>query len=136
MKRSVNILHLTMTVALGGLLFGYDTAVISGATGALTAFFQLTPTELGFAACSALIGCFIGAYMAGNLSAYQGRKRALIIAAILFFISAIGTAVPNNYWFFIIFCIVGSVGIASMVSPMYIAEVAPPNNRGRINFGD
>jgi SP family xylose:H+ symportor-like MFS transporter len=123
-----------MTVALGGLLFGYDTAVISGATGALTSFFQLSSAELGFAASSALIGCFIGAYSAGRLSASQGRKGALIIAALLFLISAIGTSIPDSYWVFVIFRIIGGigVGIASMVSPMYIAEVAPPKKRGAL----
>ncbi|WP_019614605.1 sugar porter family MFS transporter [Psychromonas ossibalaenae] len=134
MKDNINVLHVTIVVALGGLLFGYDTAVISGATGSLTHFFGLSATELGFAASSALVGCFIGALVAGKISDSMGRRGALKIAATLFLISAIGTAVPDNYWVFVFFRIVGGigVGIASMVSPMYIAEVAPPNKRGAL----
>lgn len=132
MKNKVNVLHLTLVVALGGLLFGYDTAVISGATEALQSYFRLTSAELGFAASSALIGCVVGAIIAGEMSTRYGRRGALIVAALLFLISAIGSAIPENYWTFIIYRIIGGVGvgIASMVSPMYIAEVAPPRKRG------
>lgn len=132
MKRNINVLHLTLVVALGGLLFGYDTAVISGATEALQHYFQLTAAELGFAASSALIGCVIGAILSGDFSTRYGRRGALKIAALLFLISAIGSAIPESYWTFVIYRIIGGigVGIASMVSPMYIAEVAPPKKRG------
>ncbi len=134
MKKTINVINLTMVVALGGLLFGYDTAVISGATEALHSYFKLSSAELGFAASSALIGCVIGAVIAGPLSTHRGRQGALIIAAILFLISAIGSAIPEQYWTFIIYRIIGGigVGIASMVSPMYIAEIAPPNRRGAL----
>lgn len=134
MKQPANVLHLTLVVALGGLLFGYDTAVISGATEALQTYFSLDAAELGFAASSALIGCVIGAIFAGGLSARYGRRGALIIAALLFLISAIGSAIPENYWVFILYRVLGGVGvgIASMVSPMYIAEVAPPQRRGSL----
>ncbi|SJN53661.1 D-xylose transporter XylE [Vibrio ruber] len=132
MKTGTNVIHLTLVVALGGLLFGYDTAVISGAVEALQNYFQLTAAELGFAASSALIGCVLGAALAGYVSNRYGRRGALIIAALLFLISAIGSAVPQHYWTFVIYRIIGGVGvgIASMVSPMYIAEVAPPARRG------
>ncbi|KUI97168.1 sugar porter family MFS transporter [Vibrio sp. MEBiC08052] len=132
MKTGTNVIHLTLVVALGGLLFGYDTAVISGAVEALQNYFQLTATELGFAASSALIGCVLGAALAGYVSNRHGRRGALIIAALLFLISAIGSAIPQHYWTFVIYRIIGGVGvgIASMVSPMYIAEVAPPARRG------
>ncbi|SHO55416.1 sugar porter family MFS transporter [Vibrio quintilis] len=132
MKPGTNILHLTLVVALGGLLFGYDTAVISGATEALQSYFQLTAAELGFAASSALIGCVIGALLSGYTSSRGGRRGALFLAALLFLISAIGSAIPENYWTFVIYRIIGGVGvgIASMVSPMYIAEVSPPHRRG------
>ncbi|MDD1824892.1 sugar porter family MFS transporter [Photobacterium sp. ZSDE20] len=134
MKDNINVLHITIVVALGGLLFGYDTAVISGATGSLTEFFGLSAAELGFAASSALVGCVIGAIVAGQLSNSMGRRSSLKIAATLFLISAIGTALPDSYWVFVLFRIIGGigVGIASMVSPMYIAEVAPPNKRGAL----
>ncbi|ASA57665.1 D-xylose transporter XylE [Vibrio gazogenes] len=132
MKTGTNVIHLTLVVALGGLLFGYDTAVISGAVEALQNYFQLTATELGFAASSALIGCVLGAALSGYISNRHGRRGALIIAALLFLISAIGSAVPQHYWTFVIYRIIGGVGVgvASMVSPMYIAEVAPPARRG------
>lgn len=132
MNNQISVLRLTLVVALGGLLFGYDTAVISGATEALQNYFDLTSTELGFAASSALIGCVLGALISGETSAKYGRRGALFIAALLFLISAIGSAIPQNYWTFVIYRIIGGVGvgIASMVSPMYIAEVAPPKKRG------
>ncbi|CAM3909619.1 D-xylose-proton symporter [Vibrio aerogenes CECT 7868] len=132
MKPGTNILHLTLVVALGGLLFGYDTAVISGATEALQSYFHLTAAELGFAASSALIGCVIGALVSGYTSSRWGRRGALLLAALLFLISAIGSAIPESYWTFVIYRIIGGigVGIASMVSPMYIAEVSPPRRRG------
>ncbi|MZI95070.1 sugar porter family MFS transporter [Vibrio sp. CAIM 722] len=132
METKLSVIRLTLVVALGGLLFGYDTAVISGATEALQNYFQLTSTELGFAASSALIGCVIGALISGDSSTRFGRRGALFIAALLFLISAIGSAIPQNYWTFVVYRIIGGigVGIASMVSPMYIAEVAPPARRG------
>ncbi|MFC3024517.1 sugar porter family MFS transporter [Vibrio zhugei] len=132
MNTKVSVMQLTSVVALGGLLFGYDTAVISGATDALQNYFQLTSTELGFAASSALIGCVVGAILSGVTSSRWGRRGALILAAILFLISAIGSAIPDDYWTFVIYRIIGGIGVglASMVSPMYIAEVSPPDRRG------
>ncbi|MGO1192163.1 sugar porter family MFS transporter, partial [Vibrio casei] len=137
-----NIFQITIAVALGGLLFGYDTAVISGAADSLQVYFELSPAELGFAASSALIGCVLGSIMAGNISEQYGRRTALIFSAILFFISAVGSAVPetlnwvtdSTYSSFIFYRILGGVGvgIASMVSPMYIAEIAPPSKRGSL----
>lgn len=142
MTNTKSIFQITIVVALGGLLFGYDTAVISGATEALQEYFSLSPAQLGFAASSALIGCIVGAIVAGSLSAKYGRKKALILAAILFFISAFGSALPetlnlisgSTYSSFIFYRILGGigVGIASMVSPMYIAEIAPPSKRGSL----
>lgn len=134
LQKSANVVLITIVVALGGLLFGYDTAVISGATEALQVYFQLTPAALGFAAASALLGCVIGALISGTLSTRFGRRGALFIAAILFFISGVGTAIPTHYWTFVFYRIVGGVGVglASMVSPMYIAEIAPPKKRGAL----
>lgn len=137
-----SIFQITITVALGGLLFGYDTAVISGAADSLQVYFKLTPAQLGFAASSALIGCVLGSLMAGNISGQYGRRSALIFSAILFFISAVGSALPetlnwvtgSTYSSFIFYRVLGGigVGIASMVSPMYIAEIAPPSKRGSL----
>lgn len=132
MNASTNILSITLIVALGGMLFGYDTAVISGANEALRVYFALSPAELGFAVSSTLIGCVGGAFVAGKISDKIGRKKSLLIASILFFLSAIGTAVPESLTVFVLFRIFGGigVGIASIVSPMYIAEIAPSNKRG------
>ena len=134
MKKSTNLLLITAVAALGGLLFGYDTAVVAGAAESLQVYFHLTPAELGFGASSALIGCVIGAVFAGWLSTKYGRKGALLLAAAAFFVSAIGTALPFSFESFVFFRIVGGigVGIASMVSPMFIAEIAPPKKRGAL----
>ena len=128
------ILFIALSAALGGLLFGYDTAVISGAIGNLTEYFHLTPVETGWAISSALVGCLIGAFFSDYLSNRFGRKATMIITAILFILNSIGTALPNSFTMFVLFRIVGGigVGIASMVVPMYIAEIAPPKRRGAL----
>jgi SP family xylose:H+ symportor-like MFS transporter len=128
------ILFIALSAALGGLLFGYDTAVISGAIGNLTEYFHLTPIETGWAISSALVGCLIGAFFSDYLSTKFGRKATMFITAILFLLNSVGTALPNSFTMFVIFRIVGGigVGIASMVVPMYIAEIAPPKRRGAL----
>jgi len=136
-KQSGSILYVSLVccvAALGGLLFGYDTAVISGAIGFLQSRFSLEPTMTGWAASCALIGCVIGAALAGMLSDKLGRKKVLILSAIFFLVSAIGTAFPRNLIEFIIFRIIGGIGVgaASLTSPMYIAEVSPARIRGRM----
>ena len=120
--------------ALGGLLFGYDTAVISGAIGFLRSYFDLDAAQMGWAASSALVGCIIGVAIAGALSDWLGRKKVLFLSAIMFLISAIGSAIPENLTEFIIFRMIGGfgVGAASMTSPMYIAEISPARIRGRM----
>jgi SP family xylose:H+ symportor-like MFS transporter len=128
------ILFIALSAALGGLLFGYDTAVISGAIGNLTAYFNLTPVETGWAISSALVGCLIGALFSNYLSDKFGRKITMLLTAILFILNSIGTALPDSFTMFILFRIIGGigVGIASMVVPMYIAEIAPPKQRGAL----
>ena len=120
--------------ALGGLLFGYDTAVISGVIGLLTEHFDLNPLEKGWAAACVLVGCAFGAAMAGGLSDRLGRKKMLVIAAVLFFLSAVGTALPARFYQYIAFRLLGglAIGAASMTSPMYIAEISPARIRGRM----
>jgi len=120
--------------ALGGLLFGYDTAVISGAIEPLRVHFDLDAAWKGWAAASALVGCVAGVLLAGPLSDRFGRKAALLLAAVLFLVSALGTALPKDFITFVVFRIVGGVGvgIASMTSPMYIAEISPARLRGRM----
>lgn len=128
------LLFITLVATLGGLLFGYDTAVISGAIGNLKKHFTLSDAAMGWAASSALIGCIVGAVLAAFLSSSLGRKKSLLLAAVLFLISAIGTAFPASFNQFILFRIVGGIGVglASMLSPMYIAEIAPAHKRGQL----
>lgn len=150
----VNVTVVTLVATLGGLLFGYDTAVISGAVGAIDANFVdpwlLSPTARdslsGFAISSALVGTIIGAAMAGWASTRFGRRASMQLAAILFFVSALGSALPElgfapvgqmgpeAVWPFICYRIVGGIGVglASMLAPMYIAEIAPSRIRGRL----
>lgn len=124
----------TVVAALGGLLFGYDTAVIAGAIGFLQSHFHLDPAMKGWAAASALLGCVVGVSFAGIFSDRMGRKKALILSGILFLVSAIGTAIPNEFYLFVLFRMLGGVGVgvASMASPMYIAEITPARVRGRM----
>ena len=157
MSKSTNtayLLKLTLVATLGGLLFGYDTGVISGTVGSLESFF-VTPKGLsetaasafkGFLVSSALIGCIIGGIFGGIVSKALGRKKGLILAAILFLISALGSAMPEmllapigelDHTFstvFIVYRIIGGIGVglASMLSPLYIAEIAPADSRGKL----
>jgi len=120
--------------ALGGLLFGYDTAVISGAIGFLQNHFHLSPTATGWAASCALAGCVLGAAFAGQVSDAIGRRMVILLSAVMFLVSAVGTAVAPTFALFVVFRIIGGLGIgaASMASPLYIAEIAPAQWRGRL----
>ncbi len=120
--------------ALGGLLFGYDTAVIAGANDFLQKRFELTELQKGWATASALIGCIIGAASAGAVGDRLGRKRSLLLTALLFLVSAVGSALPRNLTEFALARIVGGVGVgaAALLSPLYIAEIAPARIRGRL----
>lgn len=125
---------ISIVAAIGGLLFGYDTAVIAGAIGFLRQKFELSAAMTGWAASSAIIGCVFGAMFAGKLSDAFGRKKILIITAILFAISAIGSAIPDSLTQFVIARFIGGLGVgaASMLSPLYISEVAPAKIRGTL----
>lgn len=128
------VIFLSIVAALGGLLFGYDTAVISGAIGFLRTYFVLDSSETGWAASSALVGCLIGAGTAGGFSDMAGRKKALLLAGFLFTVSALWSALASTLTEFSTARILGGVGIgmASMLSPLYIAEIAPAHSRGRL----
>ena len=130
------ILGITLVSAMGGLLFGYDWVVIGGAKPFYERFFELTssPYLQGWAMSSALIGCLFGALMSGYFSDRHGRKLPLITAAALFIIAAIGTGSVNQFTPFIIYRLIGGIGIglASAISPMYIAEISPASMRGRL----
>jgi len=131
---SAFVVKVSLVAALGGLLFGYDTAVIAGVIGYLQKRFELSPIMTGWAASSAIWGCAFGAMMAGYLSDRFGRKKVLIVTAILFIISSIGAMVPRNLAEFLTARFIGGLGIgaASMLSPLYISEIAPSRNRGRL----
>lgn len=120
--------------ALGGLLFGFDTVVISGARGLVTEQFEMSKTMEGWLVSSALWACALGAMIAGALSDRFGRKKVLILSGILFVISAWGCGIAESSSFLVIARIIGGigVGIASMISPLYISEISPPSLRGRM----
>ena len=138
MNQKKFLLLITSVSALGGLLFGYDTGVINGAQFYLTKYFALDATMQGFVVGSALIGCFVGAIIAGPLSIKIGRKYSLIISAILFTISAWGSGLPamlpESVSLLVFFRLIGGlgIGVASMNAPMYIAEIAPAKKRGNL----
>jgi SP family xylose:H+ symportor-like MFS transporter len=138
MNKKTFLLLITAISALGGLLFGYDTGVINGAQFYLSKYFELDATLKGWVVGSALLGCFVGAIVAGPMSIKFGRKWSLIISAILFSVSAWGSGLPEilpeTVTMLVVFRIIGGlgIGIASMNAPMYIAEIAPSNIRGRM----
>jgi len=120
--------------AVGGFLFGFDTAVIAGAVPFLESHFQLSASELGFAVSSVVLGCILGAAIAGSLADRFGRKKVLISAAFLFLVSAVLTAIPETLLLFNVARFVGGVaiGLSSPISPMYIAEISPARIRGAL----
>ncbi|ROP63123.1 sugar porter (SP) family MFS transporter [Enterobacter sp. BIGb0383] len=123
-----------LVAACGGLLFGYDWVVIGGAKPFYEAYFSITdPAQSGWAMSSALVGCVFGALVSGWCADKYGRKMPLLLAALLFALSSWGAAVASSFDMFVIFRIVGGVGIglASALSPLYIAEVSPAEKRGR-----
>lgn len=138
MKKGVFLLLIAAVSALGGLLFGYDTGVINGAQFYLTEYFDLSDGLKGWVVGSALLGCFVGAIIAGPLSIKIGRKWSLIISAVFFTVSAYGSGLPEIFpqtvTMLVVFRIIGGlgIGVASMNAPMYIAEIAPSNIRGRM----
>jgi len=128
------LLPVCLAATLGGLLFGYDTGVISGAIEPLTVKFSLTPEMKGWSSASVLLGCAAGVLVVGALSDRFGRRMAMILAAIMFLASALGTALAQTIFTFNLFRIVGGIGIgiASISTPMYIAEIMPGAIRGRM----
>ena len=124
----------TIVGALGGLLFGFDTAVISGTTHQLTLAYNLTPFTLGVTVTSALIGTVVGAMTAGIPGQRFGRRDSLRVMAVFYVVSAIGCALAWNWSSLIVFRFIGGLGIggSSVLGPMYIAELAPAKWRGRL----
>jgi SP family sugar:H+ symporter-like MFS transporter len=133
-EHSGRVVRIASVAALGGLLFGYDSAVINGAVSAIQQTFHISNAALGFAVASALLGAAAGAMTAGRLADKIGRLAVMKIAALLFLISAIGAGLSPNVWLVVIFRIIGGVGVgvASVIAPAYIAETSPPRIRGRL----
>lgn len=133
-RLTAGLLLSALIAALGGLLFGFDTAVISGTTDWLKSQFNLTEFTLGFTVASALIGTIIGSITVGRPADALGRRGILFVLAILYFVSAVGCAAAWGWWSFMAFRFLGglAVGGASVVSPMYIAEISPARLRGRL----
>ena len=132
--KKLSILQITIIAALGGLLFGYDTGVIAGSQLYFTKYFNLSSAQQGWAVSSALYGALVGALVGGYLTKRISRKYTLILAAALFAISAWGSGMAVTLNELAIYRIIGglAVGMASLAAPMYIAEMAPPKNRGRM----
>lgn len=127
---------LAVIAALGGFLFGYDSSVINGANKAIYERFDVTGGLFqGFVVSVALLGSAVGAFVGGRLAQRYGRKRVMLIAAVLFLIAGLGSAFPITIWDFMVWRIVGgfAIGLAAIVSPMYIAEIAPAHMRGRLS---
>jgi len=120
--------------ALGGLLFGFDTAVISGTTGALSSQYHLTPLMLGVTVSAALWGTILGAMFGGIPGDRYGRRASLEITAVLYLVSALGCAFAFDWYSFVLARFIGGLGVgaSSVLGPMYIAEIAPAEKRGRL----
>ena len=128
------VIRLSLTAALGGFLFGYDSAVINGAVKAITVHFAVTAGVLGFAVASALLGAAVGALGAGRVADRYGRLPAMRAAAVLFLIGAVGSGLASSLVMLVVFRVIGgvAVGVASVIAPTYIAEIAPARIRGRL----
>lgn len=128
------VLACALVAGLGGLLFGFDTAVISGANADLQRVFDLSNFWLGFTVSSALIGTIIGALTSGEPADWYGRRPMLVVLAALFLVSALGSAVAWSWWSFVLFRFLGGLGVggAAVIAPMYVSELSPAEFRGRM----
>src|SRR6266853_1864787 len=133
-KLNAYLLKAAVVAGLGGLLFGFDTAVVSGTTGGLTQVYNLSPLKLGVTVFAALVGTILGSMFAGIPGDKFGRRDSLRIMAILYVVSALGCALAWNWPALVFFRFIGGVGIggSSVLGPMYIAEIAPASWRGRL----
>ena len=122
--------------ALGGLLFGFDTAVIAGTLTPLKGYFNLGDASIGFLVAAASIGCIPGAFFAGRLADYFGRKKMMAATALLFIIAAIGSGIAGSFAELVVYRFIGglAIGMASTLAPIYISEIAPPAFRGRLGM--
>jgi sugar porter (SP) family MFS transporter len=131
---TASAVFVSIAAALGGFLFGYDTAVINGTTGALEVQWGIGSVETGVVVSSALLGCAVGAWFAGSLANKLGRPRVMMIAAVVFFITSLGSALSTGPVDLTIWRVCGglAIGAASVIAPAYIAEIAPAHLRGRL----
>ncbi len=129
-----NVTFLAIIAALGGFLFGYDTAIISGTIGLVKTQFNLSAVMEGWYVSSALVGTILGVSVAGILSDKFGRKNILLMSGLFFALSAVGCAISGSFNGLVVYRLIGGmgVGVASMLSPLYISEIAPAKNRGRL----
>ena len=134
LKKQLYVIRIAAIVALGGFLLGFDASVISGVVKFIEPEFNLTKLELGWAVSSITLTAALGMMIAGPMSDKHGRRKILKYAAILFTISAVGSALAGTFIWLIIFRMIGglAVGAALIIAPMYIAEVAPPEKRGQL----
>lgn len=134
-EKKFYLLLITFVSAMGGLLFGYDWVVIGGAKPFYEVFFDIadSPSMQGWVMGSAILGCLLGVMVSGSMADRYGRKPLMIAASLVFIVAAIGTGISDNLTWFIIYRVLGGIGIgiASNLSPMYIAEVSPANVRGK-----
>ena len=128
------LIRLCFVASLGGLLFGFDTAVISGTFAMVEAQFSLSKIQVGWFGSAALVGCILGALVCGSLSDRYGRKPMLVVASLLLLISALGSTIPPTFTVLIYARLIGGIGVgmASVLAPLYISELSPPHLRGRL----
>ncbi len=128
------VVFIAAAAAMGGFLFGYDSAVINGAVTGIQKHFDVGANQTGFAVAAALLGSAVGAWIAGQLADRIGRVKVMLIAAALFTVSGVGAGLPFSIWDLAFWRVIGGlgIGIASVVAPAYIAEIAPPAYRGRL----
>ena len=132
--RSAYVVALSSVAAIGGFLFGFDSGVINGSVDALAHAFGTRAATTGFAVASVLLGCAVGAFVAGTIADRHGRRPTMLVTAVLFLVSSVATGLAGSAAFFIASRLVGglAIGAASVLAPMYISEVAPPHVRGRL----
>lgn len=136
MKHStLYVLFLSFVAAIGGFLFGFDSGVINGTVEAIKVYYKIDATGVGFAAGSALLGCAVGAFLAGGVAERVGRRPAMLMTAVVFLLSALATGAAPTAAIFIAARVLGglAIGAASILAPMYISEIAPPELRGRLS---
>lgn len=133
-QHTAKVLGVTIAAAVGGFLFGFDSSVVNGAVDSIQQTFGLEELMKGFAVAIALLGCAVGAWFAGRIADVWGRKRVMLAGSILFTVSAIGTAYTQTIWDLLLWRVLGGlgIGIASVIAPAYISEIAPARYRGAL----